>query len=138
MIKTLFNPGKYPSVINFTLLILRFVGGAFMLTHGIGKFIKLIGSDPIKFADPLGIGVTASLSLAVFTEVFCAIFLILGFATRFSAILLMITMLVAALIVHANDGFAKQELPLLYSTIYLAIALTGAGKYSIDQLIYIR
>lgn len=138
MLKTLFNPGKYPSVINFTLLILRFAGGAFMLTHGIGKFVKLTGSDPIKFADPLGIGATASLSLAVFTEVFCAIFLIVGFSTRFSAILLLITMLVAAFIVHANDGFSKKELALLYSTIYLAIALTGAGKYSIDQLIYKR
>lgn len=46
---------------------------------------------------------------------------------------LLTTMLVAALIVHANDGFGKQELPLLYATIYVAIIIGGAGKISIDN-----
>lgn len=105
MIKTIFNPGNYPKNIDFALLILRIAGGGFMLTHGIGKFIKLTGDEPIQFADPIGVGVTASLILTVFAEVFCSIFLILGLAARFSAIPLLITMLVAAFLVHANDGF---------------------------------
>jgi putative oxidoreductase len=138
MIKTIFNPGIYPKNIDLALLILRIAGGGFMLTHGIGKFIKLTGDDPIQFADPIGVGVTASMTLAVFAEVFCAVFLILGFATRFSAIPLLITMLVATFIVHANDGFGKQELPLLYAVTYLVIAITGGGKYSVDNFIYKR
>lgn len=136
MIKNVFYPWNYPRNIDFALLILRIAAGGFMLTHGIGKFVKLFGADPIQFADPIGIGVTASLALAVFAEVFCSVFLIFGVATRFSAIPLLITMLVAAFIVHANDGFGKQELALLYVVIYLVIAIAGAGKYSVDNWIY--
>jgi putative oxidoreductase len=46
--------------------------------------------------------------------------------------------LVAAFVIHAEDGFGKQELPLLYATIYLVIALAGAGKASIDHWIYVN
>lgn len=136
MTKHVFNPGNYPKNIDISLLLLRLAGGGFMLTHSIGKFFKLFGDAPIAFADPLGVGVTASLALTVFAEVLCALSLMVGFATRFSAIPLLITMLVAAFVVHANDGFGKQELPLLYAVIYFVIAITGAGKYAIDSLIF--
>lgn len=136
MIKNILNPGNYPTTIHLILLLLRVTSGVFMLTHGTGKFMKFFGDEPLKFADPIGIGVTASLSLAVFAEVFCSIFLIVGFTTRLAAIPLLITMLVAAIIVHANDGFGKQELPLMYCAMYFAIALSGAGKYSLDNWLY--
>ncbi|HEY3369905.1 MAG TPA: DoxX family protein [Prolixibacteraceae bacterium] len=136
MIKYIFNPGNYPSKINFVLLILRITVGVVMLSHGMAKFSKLFGDEPIMFADPIGVGQTASLALAVFAEVLCSILLIFGIATRFAAIPLIITMLVAVLIVHGKDGLDKQELPLLYLMIYLCIAITGAGKISIDHWIY--
>lgn len=134
--KQLFHSENYPSKINIALFILRISAGAFMLTHGWGKFLKLIGDDPIQFADPLGVGVTASLLLTVFAEVFCSILLIFGLTTRLAAIPSLITMLVAAFVVHANDGFGKMEMALLYGVMYLVIAITGAGKYSLDHLIY--
>jgi putative oxidoreductase len=136
MIKNIFNPGYYPQKINLVLLLLRVSVGIFMLSHGMGKFSKLFADDPVKFADPIGVGETASLALTVFAEVLCSLFLILGIATRLAAIPLLITMLVAVLIVHVNDAFGKQELPLLYSMVYLTIAITGAGKISIDSWIY--
>lgn len=138
MIKNLFNPGNYPKNIHVALLILRLSVGVLMLTHGFGKFLKLFGDAPIQFADPIGLGVIISFSLAVFAEFFCSIFLIFGFATRFSAIPLLTTMLVAATIIHANDPFGRQELPLLYATIYVGIALAGAGKFSVDNWIYTK
>lgn len=134
--KQLFYSENYPSKINIALFILRISAGAFMLTHGWGKLLKLIGDDPIQFADPLGVGVTASLLLTVFAEVFCSILLILGLTTRLAAIPSLITMLVAAFVVHANDGFGKMEMALLYGVMYLVIAIAGAGKYSLDHLIY--
>lgn len=134
--KNIFNPGTYPKNIDWVLFILRVSIGMFMLTHGWGKFLKLIGDDPIQFADPIGMGQTASLFLAVFSEMFCSILLIFGLATRLAALPLLITMLVAAFIVHANDGFGKQELALLYGLVYLVIALAGAGKLSLDNFIY--
>ena len=113
-------------------LILRIFFGGLMLVHGIPKAMKLINGD-FGFADPIGIGSTPTLLLAVLTEVVCALMLIIGFQTRWAAILLLITMLVAAFIVHAGDPWAKMELPLLYACGYLCIAFLGAGKWSIDR-----
>jgi putative oxidoreductase len=138
MIKHAFHPGNYPKKVDVSLLLLRLVAGGFMLTHGMGKFAKLLSGDPIQFADPIGVGVTASLALAVFSEVFCSIFSIIGFATRLSGVPLIITMLVAAFIVQAGAGFGKQELPLLYATIYLILVVAGAGKISLDKWVYDR
>ena len=136
MMKIIFNPGNYSIKINLILFLLRFAVGIFMFSHGIGKFSKLFGDDPIKFADPMGLGVTTSLALTVFAEVFCSVLLIFGLATRLAAIPLLITMLVAAFIVHGADGFGKQELPLLYSIIYLTITIAGAGTISFDNWIF--
>lgn len=136
MIKYIFNPGSYPNNINLALFLLRVAAGVFMLTHGMGKFSTLFGGGPLSFTDPIGIGEPASLVLAVFAEVLCSILLIFGIATRFAAIPLLITMLVAVFIVHANDEFGTKELPSFYLVIYLFLAITGAGKFSFDHWIY--
>jgi putative oxidoreductase len=133
--KNIFNAEDYSNNVNIALLILRLVVGAFMLTHGWGKMEIIFSGEPIRFADPIGVGATASIALAVFAEVLCSILLIIGLGSRLAAIPLLTTMLVAAFIVHSNDGFAKQEFALLYGVIYLSIALIGAGKYSLDFFI---
>jgi len=127
--------GNYPKNIDFALLFLRLAIGIFMLTHGVGKFQKLSGDGPVQFADPLGIGATASLALAVFAEVLCSILLILGIITRPAALALIINMSVAAFIAHAGDAFRVREMALLYLAVYIVIAIAGAGKYSIDHCI---
>ena len=136
MFKTIFYPGSLSNYSDLTLLLMRIGVGALMLSHGAGKFMKLFGDEPVKFSDPLGVGATASLALAVFAEVFCSVFLIFGFATRLSVVPLIITMLVAVLLIHTHDPFPKKELPLLYIIIYLSISIFGAGKFSVDNLIY--
>lgn len=118
------------------LLILRVGAGSFMLTHGWGKFLKLIGDAPIQFADPIGIGEPASLALTVFAELLCSILLIFGLFTRFAVVPLLITMGIAAFIVHANDGFGKMEMALLYGFMYLTLLFTGPGKFSLDHRLY--
>ena len=129
MIKNIFNPGYYPQKINLVLLLLRLSVGVFMLSHGMGKFPKLFGDDPVKFADPIGVGETASLALTVFAEVLCSLFLILGIATRLAAIPLLITMLVAVLFIHAADPIAVKEPALHYLLVYLVLLFAGSGKY---------
>lgn len=136
MFRNIFNPGGLSGYSDFTLLIMRMGVGALMLSHGAGKFLKLLGDEPVKFSDPLGIGAAASLTLAVFAEVFCSIFLIFGLATRLSVVPLLITMLVAVFLIHTHDPFPKKELPLLYIIIYTVIAIFGAGKFSVDNWIY--
>lgn len=136
MINKMINVGSYSKNIDLSLLILRIASGALILTHGIAKIALLFGSDPIQFPDPIGLGATTSLTLTVFAEVVCAILLILGYATRFAAISLLITMLIAVFVVHIADPFVNQELPLLYASIYLVILIAGAGKFSIDNMIF--
>ena len=138
MIKKIFNPGETSNTISYAILLLRLAAGVFMLTHGMGKLFALFGSDPIQFPDPIGLGATVSLALTVFSEVFCSLLLILGLGTRFATLPLLITMLVAAFIVHATDGFGRQELPLFYATVYVVIGLLGAGKISLDNLVYAK
>lgn len=104
-----------------------------MLTHGIPKMMKLFAGGEIQFADPIGLGAAASLILTVFAEVICAALIVVGFKTRWATIPLIITMIVATFVVHADDPFGKKEFALLYAVGYLAISLLGAGKYSVDK-----
>lgn len=129
LLKTSFNP----LYLNIILLITRLAAGSFMLTHGIPKLMKFFSTGDITFSDPLGVGTIPSLMMAIFAEVFCSIFVILGLGTRIAVIPLMITMLVAVILVHANDPFGKKELGLMYLTVYTFLLVEGSGKYSLDE-----
>lgn len=124
------------TVLNITLLIIRLGSAALMLTHGWPKAMKLIGGGEIKFADPLGIGVMPSLILTVFAEVLCAVLVGIGLKTRLAALPLVITMITAGFIVHGTDPIADKETAFLYLMIYLVILVKGAGKYSVDFMVF--
>lgn len=114
------------------LLLLRASAGLLMLIqHGLPKLLGF-SQKAATFSDPLGLGSTASLVLAVFAEVFCALFVVLGLGTRIAAVPLVVTMLVAAFVVHAGDPFAKKELALLYAAIFSVLILTGPGAFSVE------
>ena len=115
------------------LLVLRVGLSALMLTHGIPKLMNLFQGD-MSFGDPLGIGSTLSFILVVFAEPICPILIILGLRTRLAAIPVIITMAVAAFIVHGDDPFSSMEKALMYLVGFTAIALMGGGKYTIKQL----
>ncbi len=114
------------------LLLLRVVTGLLMMTqHGWGKLSRY-DERAATWADPIGVGSELSLALAVFAEFFCAAFVVAGLATRAAAIPLVITMLVAAGIVHWDDPFGKKEMALLFLMPFLTLLFAGAGRYSID------
>lgn len=115
------------------LALLRIIPSAMMLTHGIPKLQKFFSGEEIKFADPIGLGASPSMFLAIIGEFLCPIFVILGFKTRWFAVPVAITMAVAAFIQHASDPFGVKEKALLYLVCYITIILLGPGKYSIDK-----
>lgn len=133
--RRLFNTNFNNESVHFMLLILRVAIGAFMLVHGYQKLQWVLAGGELQFADPIGLGVPASLYLAVFAEFFCSILVILGLATRLATIPLIILMLVAVFIVHGPDGFDKKEHGLHFLVVYLFLLVTGPGKYSIDRFI---
>ncbi len=123
---------------NASLLVLRIGLAALMLTHGLPKLMMLLGSGPIQFPPALGLSSEATLLLAVCAEVLCTVFVLAGLATRLAVIPLMITMLVAALIIHGSDPFTKQEPALLYLLICTTLLIGGSGKYSLDYVLLNR
>lgn len=119
--------------IDLALFILRVgVGLALMLGHGIPKlmnFPELAGTFP----DPLRIGSTASLSLAIFGEVVSSLALILGFYGRWAAAIMATMLLVAFFIHHASDPYSTRELALMYLIPLVALVIAGPGRWSVRR-----
>jgi len=116
------------------LLGLRvFTGLSMALAHGLGKvpppsgFIG--GVEDLGFPAPEFFAWAAALA-----ELVGGLFLAAGFLTRFSAFFILVTMLVAAFGRHAGDGFAEQEMALLYAAATLPFLLAGCGRVGVDQL----
>ncbi|GAA4281865.1 DoxX family protein [Gaetbulibacter aestuarii] len=132
--KTLFNKQYNETSLSLVSLILRVGAGAMMLTHGYPKF-QMLFSETIKFREVMGMSASTSLALAVFAEVICSIFLILGLFSRTATIPLIITMLVAVFLIHGDDPFSRQELGLHYVIAYVAILILGSGRFSLDRIL---
>ncbi len=125
-----------PTVKNSVMLLVRlFIGISMILLHGLPKIEKYFASGEIQFFDFLGIGVTATLILAIIIEIGCSILIMLGLFTRIAAVLLIFTMLVAAFGSHFSDGFKIMESSLLYLTVYALIWAFGPGDFSVDAMI---
>lgn len=136
--KRFFHYHQHQRYMDVALLLLRLSVGPFMLTHGIPKLMRFFGEDPVRFSDPIGLGMIPSLVLAVFAEVICSVLLTLGFFTRWVALPLIMTMSVATFVVHGGDGFGSMETALLYLLIYVFLFAAGPGRYSLDYLFFGR
>ncbi len=126
-------------MVDLALLVLRLVSGILMVTlHGWGKvlgIINFLSGKEWKFVNvvsSIGFPVPGLFAiLAGFTEFVSSLLIILGFFTRVNAVLLSSVMLVA---VFYNLKFGyPYELSLLYLVVFLFLALTGGGKYSLDN-----
>jgi putative oxidoreductase len=137
------------------LLILRLGMGGLMLTHGWPKLQMLLAGNAADFGDPIGLGSTLSLILVTFAEFGCSLLVIAGLLTRLAAVPLVVTMAVAAFVAHGADPWTMQEgarqfaageaeswaskqPALMYLVPFLALIFTGAGRFSIDGLIWAR
>lgn len=121
--------------IDIALLIGRIGIAALMLSHGIPKLQMMLAGDSAQFAAVFGMEPTLSLSLAIFAEVICSIFILFGLGTRLATLPLIFTMLIAAFHIHIADPFAVKELAIHYLLVYSMLLLMGSGIYSLDALI---
>jgi len=119
--------------LDIAILIIRVPAGLFLIQYGYEKFSKY--SEWSKnFPDPLGVGSPISLALCISAELFSAGLLALGLFTRFALVPLMFNMAVVGFVIHANDPIREKEHALTFLFIFIALFLTGPGKYSIDNL----
>lgn len=124
-----------PTRSDLALLLLRvWLGLSMVLLHGWGKLDRLLDGNT-KFRSVFGLPEAVSLGLAAGAEVFGALFVVVGLATRWSALWLSVTMAMAFIVGHggALKGPGNGEMPFVFLAGFLAIFLAGPGQYSIDS-----
>ena len=132
--KFLFPMKPDGTAISLLLLALRLLFGGLLLSHGIQKWTNF-ESMSAAFPDPLGVGHSVSLGLAIFGGLFCSIGFILGALYRLAMIPMIFTMGVAFFVIHGNDPFSLKELAFVYLVIFILMYIAGPGKFSLDRLI---
>lgn len=120
--------------ISLLLLVARIIFGLLFLSHGIQKWSNFHELSS-TFPDPLGVGHSVSLGLAIFAELLCSIGVILGILYRLAFIPMIFTMSMAFFVIHGNDPFSVKELSFVYLVVFVLLLITGPGKYAIDRLI---
>ncbi len=118
---------------NISMFLLRVGAGALIMSHGYTKLVHFADMR-MKFMNFMGIGSTLSLSLVIFAEFFCAIFLIIGLFSRLMLIPLIIDLSVAIIKAHHGDVFADGEKAALYLICFITLLLCGPGKASVDGM----
>lgn len=124
---------------SFSLLIARLVVAYGFYEPAIMKWAD-IGSVANWF-ESLGIPFPLlNAYMAASTEIVGVVLLTLGLMTRAISIPLIIVMIVAIVTVHLPNGFSAGdngfEIPLYYMLFLLIFLAHGAGKFSIDRIIF--
>ena len=126
----------------FSILLLRVVLGLTMAAHGYNKFFgggRIPGTA--GWFDSIGMkpGMLHA-RLAASTEILAGLGLAVGFLTPIPAAGFVALMVVAAWTVHRDNGFfivkSGWEYNLVLGVAAVAIAGTGAGRYSLDGLLF--
>lgn len=131
--------GLFDNLKSFFLLLSRlvlaygFYEPALMKWNNIDSVAQWFGSIGIPMP-------TLNAYLAATTELLGVVLIAIGFLTRFISIPLMIIMVVAIFTVHIGNGFSAGdngfEIPLYY-LLFLGLFLShGAGRFSVDQLVF--
>lgn len=127
-----------PRRVDCGLLALRLMAAIpLFLKHGTEKLFRFQHMMTF-FPNPLHIGVVPSLLFATLSDGICTLLIIVGFATRWAALICFINIFVALVFVHHFVIFGPQgdhgELMVLYLAAMVTLILAGAGRYSVDRL----
>jgi putative oxidoreductase len=130
MFKRLFE--TRPFSIDAGLFLLRLFS-LFLMYHGYDKAIHFT-EKASYWPDPFHIGGTASLSLTIFAELICPIFIVMGFLMRVALIPAIVNMIFAIFIGHVGQPFIEREHAFSFLIPFVVLFLSGPGKYSVDAL----
>ncbi|MBT1703692.1 DoxX family protein [Chryseosolibacter indicus] len=116
------------------VLLLRILVGSLFTYYGYSKLLAFEQIVPM-FKNYTGLGVKASLVLAIIGELGGGILILIGLLTRFAATMIFITMCVAYFVAHANDPFDVKQLAFVYLILSVVIFILGSGRLSVARLI---
>ena len=129
---------------NTSALPLRLIAGIIFAAHGGQKLFAWFGGYGLdgtgQWMESIGLAPGYLMALmAGSAEFFGGLLLIFGLLVRPTGLILAVTMLVAILSVHINNGLFMSnngyEFGLALVAISVSLMLQGAGKYSIDNII---
>jgi putative oxidoreductase len=133
MMRKLIQLAFLPLNQDWALLLLRvWLGVSLFVVHGYEKLVTF-SQMAQRFPDPLHIGQTPSLVLALLADAVCSLLIIFGILTRLSSLFVVCSIGVAYVIVwHASLLNIRGEVAYLYLGGYAVLMLAGPGKYSLD------
>jgi putative oxidoreductase len=126
------------------LVILRAVVGLLLAAHGAQKLFGVLGgfgvSGTAGYLESLGLRPGRPLAIAARgSELAAGLLLAIGLLTPLAAALIGATMLVAALTDHRGKGLwifnGGAEYVLTVASVAIALAFSGAGRWSVDAAI---
>lgn len=132
--KLLFPTSPNTTKMSFIILMSRITFGVLLMNHGIQKW-SAFQELSSTFPDPMHIGSSLSLILAIFGELVCSIGFMFGFLYRLTMLPMIFTMGVAFFVIHAGDAFAVKELAFVYLAVFILMYIAGPGKFSVDYFI---
>ncbi|MEV4737250.1 MULTISPECIES: DoxX family protein [unclassified Microbacterium] len=120
------------------LLVLRIVVGAVFLAHGAQKIFEFTLAGTIGSFAGMGVPLPEiAAPVVAFVELIGGGMLVLGLFTRLAGVLLAVDMLVALVLVHLPAGLwvgdGGYEFVAVLGAVALALAFTGAGRFSVDR-----
>ncbi|MEW5675660.1 DoxX family protein [Flavobacterium enshiense] len=128
-----FNETKAP--FDWVILFFRIaVSLQLIVVHGLKK-IGIGTGFTEAVPNPYHLPENINFFLAVASNIFFPILIIIGWKTRWATLPVLAVTLSGYFIVHWNDSLLESDVPFMYSIAFLLIAFLGAGKYSLDFVV---
>jgi putative oxidoreductase len=108
------------------------IASELIIAHGLKKIgIGVVIAEIVP--NPLGLPEAINQAFATSANIIMPLFIVLGLFTRIATLPILAVTVTGYFVVHFNDPLLIKDIPFMYSVSFLLIAITGAGKYSLDH-----